>query len=928
MAAVGGPWDSVVPESQSSEMDADVPDEQVLDTDVVPTAPSGSHLVDQPTQADGPELPVAPRAVGDALVWSVTEDAQPVGGASFDLWGPYARSGGWGSSITVQDCTQAPCTSTDLDPAPGLFRVEAGRRGAAIDSASRYRIQARVAPKGFQFSDSQQTREIVGTSDTSATPAPGQWVDGIYDFDAFSVRVETYSPTCAAGYFYSINGNGQMLEIGPDGQPVNLGQRVSGSGLAMNGLGIGLQGEAVYAINRIGGSNYDKSAEVYRFDTETGEWSSTGVRYNNTGTNLVAGAVRLHDGRFFFGGFNSGGTEFRIFMYDEANSQVVDKGTIDVSASNVDAANGDIAFDLAGNLYIIQSGSSTVVYSVTADDLLGSWGGDIPSSVTQPARGVLGQVNGAALDSDGGLALGNASQISLYDMPSINNGVQVTRALSDSTDLASCDSPRTVTIEKELPYGRVNDSDQFRLQLLEGETVISQATTQGTAPGVQVQRLGPLPVSTNRTLHFSEVFTNGDASQYQSSWYCKLDGVLTSQGTGTDGSWDIESEGQDVVCRFVNVPRVAYVNVTKIVQDAAGHEITTPEIKAGWEFNLGAAGGQIDQDTKTTGDSGTLQWKVEFSPDESQFPVRLRETQQQGYRLAEGSQCTKTGVTGTESDPFPAENPVDLTVGDRVDCTFINRQLGTLTVNKEVRNTYGGPAPSQDYFDLTATHAAGAVLEYPEPNVAQPAEVGDYLIEEADRPGYRQTGITCQKDGGEEFELVDGNLEVEPTDGAVVCTVHNEDLPGSVSWVKTGPDGEQLLAGSEWTLRHPLGGESQVVTDCVADTAEECVGADLDPAAGKFLVGELRWGDYELSESAAPAGYQINPDNVGMTVTVAPENLDVTVETAPNYPRSGPDLPLTGGSSADLYLLGGGLVAALGLTSWAWLNRRKLGAGR
>lgn len=894
--------------------------------DPAPAAPgSGDEAVDQMPEVG---LEAAPRAVGDALVWAVDVEGTPIGGATFRLYGPYASRGGWGSAVTVTDCTEAPCTSYDIDPTPGLFRVENGRQQAPIDSNSRYRVQTVDPPRGHLFSDQEPDRSIAGVTNNSPDPAPGQWIDGTHDFGSFALRAQTHVPSCAADYFYSINANGRILEIGPGGQTYELGSAVSGSGVTMNGLGIGLQGEAVYAINRSGSNNYNMTAEVYRFDTETGVWESTGARQTNTGTNLVAGAVRLHDGRYFFGGFNNGGTEFHIYMYDETINQVVDKGRIDVSEHNVSASNGDIAFDLAGNLYIIQSGTSTVIYSVTADDLLGSWGGTINSSVTEPARGVLSEVNGAALDSGGGLALGSSSTLTMYDMPSVNNGVQITNALSNSTDLASCDSPRTVTIEKELPFGRVNDSDQFRLQLLEGETVISQATTQGTAPGVQAQRLGPIPVSTNRTLHFSEVFTNGDATQYQSSWYCKLDGVLTTQGTGTDGSWDIETEGQDVVCRFVNVPRTASVNVTKIVQDASGQEITDPDIKAGWEFNLSAAGGQIDQATKTTDSSGSLQWKVDFSPGENRFPIRLSETQQPGYLLAEGSQCIKTDVNGTESDPFPAENPVDISVGDRVNCTFINRQLGTLTVNKEVRNTYGGTAPSQDYFDLTATHAAGAVLEYPEPNVAQPAEVGDYLIEEADRPGYRQTGITCQKDGGEEFELVDGNLEVEPTDGAVVCTVHNEDLPGSVSWVKTGPDGEQLLAGSEWTLRHPLGGESQVVTDCVADTAEECVGADLDPAPGKFLVGELRWGDYELSESAAPAGHQINPDNVGMTVTVAPEDLDVTVDTAPNYPRSGPDLPLTGGSSADLYLLGGGLVAALGLTSWAWLNRRKLGAGR
>ena len=76
---------------------------------------------------------------------------------------------------------------------------------------------------------------------------------------------------------------------------------------------------------------------------------------------------------------------------------------------------------------------------------------------------------------------------------------------------------------------------------------------------------------------------------------------------------------------------------------------------------------------------------------------------------------------------------------------------------------------------------------------------------------------------------------------------------------------EQLLGGSEWTLTGPAG-EVLAVTDCVAATAADCAGPDLDPALGMFEVKGLTPGDWTLEETTAPVGYLIITDPITVPI--------------------------------------------------------------
>lgn len=94
-----------------------------------------------------------------------------------------------------------------------------------------------------------------------------------------------------------------------------------------------------------------------------------------------------------------------------------------------------------------------------------------------------------------------------------------------------------------------------------------------------------------------------------------------------------------------------------------------------------------------------------------------------------------------------------------------------------------------------------------------------------------------------------------------VGAIKNVPVKGSVKWTKVGDGGrDDLLAGTTWTLT-PTDPAGQPIT--VVDNQ----GRDADPADGHFLVNDLPYGKYTISEASAPEGFELNTGSFPFTIS-------------------------------------------------------------
>lgn len=623
----------------------------------------------------------------------------------------------------ITDCVGTCSTSTsgnslerDTDGGEWLLEHRGTNRNNdnRIAAGSNYRVSQVDPPAGYRWVIAGSNTRTIGTANgNSATWNNGNGTQ-THDFGTFLVEKLPLKPYCTAGYVYAVSGTGQLQQVSPDGTVLPVGTSASGVS-NFNGLGVGSGGQPVYAIERSSSSGTSQNGTVWEYDVMTGTWASTGYSTSalggNTGTNMIGGAVDLSTGLFYFGGFTSSG-DFKVYEYNpSANPRIKLKATVTTTATS--NANGDIAFDAAGNFYIVRgSGSSSVVYSVPQATFQAANGGTITSAATQ-SFSTTTDVNGVAFDSTGKAFLGGSSNVSSYNMPNWSGASSVTSSLQSSTDLASCSSPPTIVIEKEIIGGRVNSNDQFKLTLSQGSTVLGTTTTEGSETGLQDQRIGPIPTVRNVALTFSEEGANGaNLANYASAYQCTvtyLDGTVQTldQVNGTSGSITIPTTGDAVRCVFRNSPLTAYVTVHKDVTDGAGNN---PVARQGWTVGATATAttGSVTKvpaaNTQTTNNSGNASWELKFSAYTGRATVNVSETMTSGYQFLSG-RCVVTHLNGsTSTTTLSGPNATSLTgiePGDRVDCTYVNKpNPGTLTITK----AFDGAIPNGANIEFSGTY--------------------------------------------------------------------------------------------------------------------------------------------------------------------------------------------------------------------------------
>lgn len=757
-------------------------------------APLSGPTSDQPLLRAGPT--VTPFAAGPDgaqppyLYWDTRNESGNalVGGATYELQGPRKSVTGpftgneyavwWNSnSVTVQDCIgpnnpSAAACAIDLDTDPGEYLVKSIGSHAVSDS-NRYRLRQVTAPTtpppGYTWVESSDWIEIPGSRNT-----PSGWSgSGTYDFGDRLVRsVPPQSPRCDSGYVYGLSTNGQLRQIAPGASSAtNLGTPASGVSY-FNALGIGPSGQPVYAIERSSGSGTSQNATVYTYDTTAGTWSSTGANTvgvngeSDTGTNMVGGAVNLKNGLYYFGGFMSNGN-FKVYEYNPAGTpRIKVKGIVQTASTS--SANGDIAFNANGDFFVVHgSGTTTTVYSVTAANFEAATGNTMTSSQAA-SRTTMNNVNGVAFDSNGRAYLGSSDIIRSYALPGWNDETAVVGSGLNSTDLASCSSPATITIEKYVDGARVNSNDQFRLNLSQGSTTLGTATASSPATGLQDQIVGPQPTVRGVQLNFTETAAGStNLSNYATSWSCTVDGdpMPGASGTGTSGNVTIPTSGDVIVCRFVNSPLVAQVQVAKTVQDANGQN---PIPGVNWTLGAavtataGTATPTPASATQTTGASGQVAWSVRFGNTAGRATVRVSETQKPEHVFVSG-ECAIVSLSGSvRTVTLTGAGGQDLTgiqPGDRVECVYVNRQTpSTLAVKK---NLPDGRVQSSDQFTLSALQGStsiGSATTAGNASGVQPQQVGPVNITANGSTSYvvRETGTNLAS-YGTSYRCVDLN---------------------------------------------------------------------------------------------------------------------------------------------------------------------------
>ena len=232
---------------------------------------------------------------------------------------------------------------------------------------------------------------------------------------------------------------------------------------------------------------------------------------------------------------------------------------------------------------------------------------------------------------------------------------------------------------------------------------------------------------------------------------------------------------------------------------------------------------------------------------------------------------------------------------------------------------------------------------------------GTYHLQEKTAPNGYEVSLTVYT-----ITIANGTATWSPAFGAdnTGNKIANTRKTGAVTWTKVSSDtnNSDPLPGSEWTLKQTKtfswvdgvakytdvtsGATLGTVTDCVdgQNDVANCsiqTGAyvDLDGDSGKFKISGLVWGEYELIESKAPDGYDL--DNTPHKFRIGPleggniagnwyANTDFNTEGTSAYNeqttftvnggniknKPGVILPGTGGAG-DYWIYAAALVAAL-----------------
>ncbi|WP_307086349.1 Ig-like domain-containing protein [Arthrobacter agilis] len=873
-------------------------------------------------------------------------------------------------TLSLRTGTTVLASVTTSGTATGIQETQIRR--AFVQPGSTYTIsEAQTTGAGLGYSNAYECTRA-GTVIASGSGAAGTITmpneAGTDVTCTFTNTAQTARLFCDTNHFYSITTAGALEQgdiVSGGLAPVGTWPGVAGA----NALGIGSGGNVAYAI--------DQSAD--RSDvTSILKWTPGGGFATLTNTSyltvaggveiagdIVAGAVDPKSGRFLFGKFVN--QRFHIWSFTDTLNAPSFAYVGSFPTGTAPNGNGDMAFDADGNLSVIgaatvSSATNAAIYTVTAKALAD--GGDLVMSTSTVKQlsgtdGTFTDFRGVAFSPRGTVYLADATSAYEFDATTWSRVSGTPRipipSTSTSFDLASCSSPATITVQKNV-VGRQSTNDQFTLTVAVGSpsTAVATATTSGAANGPQAAQIGPFPVPIGTAVTINEAMAGTSASPitaYTTIYECYSDGVRLSTGTTATGTVTIPNRLSAAVnCTYFNSPApVSSVQITKTIQEFSG----LPRPGVGWTVGTTATAGTTGSATalpsqaltqpaltQQTNAEGRASWTVLYGSTTSRATIVVSEVQQTGFAFVSGScRITLNGisrtVTITQIGSTIGANLTDVAPSSTVECQFVNRPTSSLTLVKQV--AFGSAQPTD--WTLSATGPNGA-LPGPSGRSGSAAASGiavtpgaAYRLSETGGPlTYVQTGAwQCRTGTGAAVDVTAAG-EVTPIAGATItCTVTNS--TASITLLKQVQNPRAGFRAPDWRVTATPAALAGGVLPTESRLGAEYV-ASGNPANTFFV----RPGHgYTLSEAATdptrPLAYQeLRLEQLtGSTWTLVPSRTisapaagQTAVYRFVNAPVEPTRLPLTGGTSTDAYYIGGGLLLILALALLVWHGRRRM----
>ncbi|RJT88624.1 LPXTG cell wall anchor domain-containing protein [Cryobacterium melibiosiphilum] len=862
-------------------------------------------------------------------------------------------------TLSLRTGTTVLASATTTGTATGIQAAQISR--SVVQPGSTYTIhETQTSGAGLGYSNAYECTRA-GTVIASGSGASGTITVpdevGTEVVCTFTNITQTARLVCDTNHFYSITAAG-ALEQGDIVSGLLAPVGTWAGATAANALGVGSDGNIAYALDR--SADGSDVASILKWTPGSGYQKLVNTSYTTVAGgaqvdgSIVAGAIDLASGRYLFGTFAN--SQFYLWSFTESNpaaTRFAFVGAVPTGAAP--NGNGDMAFDARGNLYVVgaatvNSTSGATIYTVTAETLAAASGGTlvVSASTTKPLTGTdaaFANVNGIAFSPRGTVYLSNAGSVYEFDATTWRRVNGTPRVAVNSVDLAGCSSPPTITVQKNV-VGRQAASDQFTLTASAGSplTVFATATTTGTTTGRQIAQIGPFPTSIGNTITISETMAAGSAiSAYTTIYECWVDGVRLSAGTTTTGTVTMPNRlSANVNCTYFNSPSpVSSVRITKTIREFSG--LTRPGVD--WSVGTTAAAttgtatvlpsGASRQQTDAAGQAS---WTVLFGGAASRATVVVSEVQQEGFAFVSGS-CTVNGATRpatfTQAGSIFSASLTAITPSSVIECTIVNRPTASLTLVKEV--AFGSALPTD--WTLSATGPTGA-LPGPSGRSGTAAASGipvtpgvAYRLAEAGGPRtYVQTDTwQCLTGTGATIDVTDAGDVIPTTSATITCTVTN--ATASITLLTQVQNPQTGFQAPDWRVT----ATPAALTGGVLAT-ESRLGAEYVTAgnpANTFDVRPLH--SYTFSEAAVdPAGRLAYQElrleqltgsawtPVSSRTISAPAAGQTAVYRFVNAPVEPTRLPLTGGTSADAFYIGGGLLLILAFALSMWHRRRRI----